>query len=186
MKTKLFLFMAFFALNRCGISPLTEEEAVPDFFNHPDATQVVDSQERFLRSGGNSIESARKHAEGILIESAKNAADSDTRGLFQTMATALGKATINTPPPGKDLKSCQQDSRVLAFVNLLQPGIINVCGRAASANESRLSQVLIHETAHVVGIHDECNATKVEVAVMRAANGRLPFRNGYMKKCGIK
>ncbi len=151
-----------------------------------DAAELVGTVGKIVSRGGGSIEKARKRAEAMLHSAAKKAADPETRGLFGAMETALGRAKIDVPPHGRELKACVQDPRTLAFVNMLDPGVIHVCGRASGADEKRLGQVLIHETAHVVGIEDECNATRVEVAVERGTGHRLPFRNGYMEKCGIR
>ena len=151
-----------------------------------DAGELVGTIERIVSRGGGSIEKARRKAEGILRSAAERAGDTQTREIFRTMETALGRAKIDMPPAGHELKACARDRRTLAFVNMLERGVIHVCGRAAGASENRLGQILIHETAHLVGIEDECSATRIEVAAQRGTGHRLSFRNGYMKGCGIR
>jgi hypothetical protein len=164
----------------CGGAPSS------DLLYSPGGTELIETNEHHITRSGASIDAARKHAESLLHSAAHKTKDPQSRELFSAMETALGRAKIDVPPPGRDLRACTQDPATLAFVNSLDRGIIHVCARAASASESRLGQVLIHETAHVVGINDECDATRVEVAVQRSSSGRLPFRNGYMERCGIR
>jgi len=47
------------------------------------------------------------------------------------------------------------------------------------------AQVLVHEMDHVVGYADECDATRLEVAAMKA-RGKDYFENGYVAGCGIR
>lgn len=156
-----------------------------DLHHAAGANDTVPTEEKVV-ARGSSLETARRHAQTLLHSAGKKASDPRAATLFGSMANALGRASLDVPPPGRDLKACVEDPRTLAYVNTLTPGVIHICARASRASAKRLGQVLIHETAHVVGVHDECAATRIEVAVQRAAGGRLSFKNGYMKGCGIE
>lgn len=156
-----------------------------DLVQSNDGMTIVKTEEK-IKSKPDSISTARREAEQLLHAAAQKTGNATERELFHKMQQSLKSAKINVPPAGHDLKTCVQESSVLAFVNLLSPNTIHICARAAGADTRHLSQVLVHETAHVVGVHDECDATRIEVAVVRASHARLPFRNGYMQRCGIK
>jgi hypothetical protein len=146
---------------------------------------LVATREEIRGRRGTSLESARASAEKYLHSALQKASDPRSQDLLAKMGNALRTARLDVPPDGHDLRTCIEESAVLAFVNLVSPHTIHICARARSASEKKLSQVLVHETAHVAGVHDECAATEIEVQVMRASGARLPFRNGYMKNCGI-
>lgn len=170
--------------------PIAETSA-SDFVQMEDADLEVDSADSLgfevQRAVGKSIiGAARSFAEDLLHRAAENVESTVTSQLFNTMQGALDHATIRVAKKGKSFKECVQDKAVLAFVMSNHPNTIHVCPRAAAADPKSLAQVLIHETAHVVGIHDECKATATEVTAMRGSGANLAFKNGYMKRCGIR
>lgn len=107
--------------------------------------------------------------------------------LFDSLAPFIWKADIKWPKNGYDFKGC--DENTLAFV-ILKGGkplqTIYLCANAIenySAGKS-MAQILIHETAHLAGFSDECDATTIEVGAMLFSGEGLAFRNAYMEKCG--
>jgi flagellar biosynthesis/type III secretory pathway protein FliH len=162
----------------------------PDFIQSPDAANLVEDpdQTRGLQFAikSSSMSSAKKKTVVLLKKAVERTSSESDRALLEKMRQVLENSNIAIPKEGHDHKACLGDSAVLAFVNQLIPNKIFVCKRAAAASENRLTQVLIHEAAHLAGVFDECDATKVEVAVVRSMQKRLSFKNGYMERCGIQ
>lgn len=181
------LFLIF--LFACG----REEAGVPrnisvgtDGVNVEGGDESMEALVKPVSSPAGAIALARGNARKLMQAASQRTSSGEASAIFRKMEAALGRAKIKTPKPGHDLKACIQDPMVLAFVMLKSPNTIHVCARALAADPKELAQVLTHETAHVVGVHDECGATQLEVAVMRLSGVDLSFRNGYMNRCGIR
>lgn len=182
----LFYSLLLFATVLCSCGRAPTSHFPKDLTQAPDANALI--------AVGGTVHEVRRQSKTnlvtktkALLQKAEEKTDSEAeRSLFKRMENALTQSSLEVPKSGYDHKACLEDFSVLAFVNMLVPNKIFICRRTASASESRLSQVLIHEAAHLVGVHDECDATRVEVAVMRAAKNRLPFKNGYMEDCGVR
>lgn len=89
-------------------------------------------------------------------------------------------------PWGQDFPHCKKKEGIRAFVTR-GSGIIRLCETLFKENwdKSSLAQILLHESAHVAGIHDECMATKYEVGSLKLAKKRISFENDYWKQCQI-
>jgi hypothetical protein len=85
-------------------------------------------------------------------------------------------ADANTP-----WRTCDQ-ANVLAFAAPTK--WVYVCPRGLQPAVN-LVQTLVHETAHVFGLKNECDATKIEVGMYRLANTPLAYTNGYMTDCNL-
>ena len=51
-------------------------------------------------------------------------------------------------------------------------------------SDNATAQALIHETAHIIGFANECDATSLAMSALRTA-GIEPYRNGYADSCGL-
>lgn len=178
-----FLFCTFILLG-CGKE---ETKAHSDFIPNPDAADHVPTEEpeemQITKTG---FEVAKQLAISLLNIAAEQSSPPESR-LFQSLSQALSTVHFDLPPPGQDLRQCVRDKAVLAFVMVADPKTIHVCARSLKGtNNKKLSQVLIHEASHTIGVHDECMATKIEISVMRVAAKGLAFRNGYMDRCGLR
>ncbi len=89
-------------------------------------------------------------------------------------------------PWGQDFPHCKKKEGVRAFVTR-GSGIIRLCDTLFTEDWDKhsLSQILLHEAAHVAGIHDECLATKYEVGALKLAKKKIAFENDYWKQCQI-
>lgn len=89
-------------------------------------------------------------------------------------------------PWGQDFPGCKKKVGVRAYVTR-NSGIIRLCATLFEENwdKQSLAQILLHESAHVAGIHDECLATKYEVGALKLAKRSISFKSDYWKKCGI-
>jgi len=141
----------------------------------------------FVIEGEASIRAGRAHAFRILSKAYYKTTSSKNRRIFKSVHTGLGRATIKFPRSGYDFKHCISNPRVLAFVMMNKRQNIHLCANTTNNTWSKfVGQVLIHETAHTMGISNECTATKIEVAAMRTSGEGIAFKNGYWAKCGIK
>ncbi len=181
MKLFLTLLLTLLLITHCGKKNTPPKS---DLFNDDNADETVESTEK-ITAKAEGVEIARQLAEKILEVAVENTKDPQTKTLFRMVEAALKAAKINAPARGKDLKGCQEDLSILAFVKVKSPKTIHLCSRAVKTNKKQLAQVLIHESAHVIGIHDECEATRVEVAAMRLSGATLAFENGYMEHCNL-
>lgn len=89
-------------------------------------------------------------------------------------------------PWGQDFPHCGKKEGIRAFV-VRDSGIIRLCATLFKENwdKKSLSQILLHESAHVAGIHDECLATKYEVGALKLAKKNIAFQSDYWKQCQI-
>ncbi|MFA6434341.1 MAG: hypothetical protein WCW52_06565 [Elusimicrobiales bacterium] len=81
-----------------------------------------------------------------------------------------------------DTHGCKKNELAYMYTNghtiYLCPELINADNRNVTA------QVLIHETAHIIGYLNECDATELAMTAMENA-GVTPWRDGYADKCGL-
>ncbi len=85
----------------------------------------------------------------------------------------------------QDGTPCNEKSMTAAFV--LHPNDqleIFVCELSDQFSQSFVAQVLVHEVVHLGGVLDECETTRFELEITRAA-GRIPFKNAYVSRCGL-
>ncbi len=184
-------FTAFLFLFGCGshssdTATSVQESAPSDLISTSNAADIVLADEPLEMIQLNILEKAKEVALSILGTAAEQSAP-PMDALFRSMIAALARVNFDTPPTGKDLRECKQNKAVLAFVMLQSPNTIHLCARSLrTTSAKKLAQVLIHETSHVVGVHDECQATQVEITAMRASKAGLAFKNGYMQRCGLR
>jgi hypothetical protein len=102
------------------------------------------------------------------------------------VARSLSSATIAMPEPGKTFQACKDIPGRLAYV-MTGGSTIYLCPRALDGtySDKGLGQILVHESAHVSGIYDECGATQIEVQTMYRTQAGLQFKNGYWDRCGL-
>lgn len=128
------------------------------------------------------IELARDYADGYLRAAYKEV-DSTYSKWFSASRYGLSNATIQFPKEGYDFAACTE--KTLGFVYLYDKSRIYLCGYALDNLRSQgLAQVLVHESAHLAGLRNECDATLIEITAMLFGRGSLVFRNGYVEKCG--
>ena len=81
-------------------------------------------------------------------------------------------------PRGQNYPHCDKKPGVRAFVTR-NSGIIRLCSTLFDEkwDRSSLVQILLHESAHVAEIHDECMATKYEVGALKLAKKSISFES---------
>ncbi len=89
-------------------------------------------------------------------------------------------------PRGQNYPHCEKKPGVRAFVTR-GSGIIRLCSTLFDEkwDRSSLAQILLHESAHVAEIHDECMATKYEIGALKLAKKSISFESDYWKTCKI-
>lgn len=136
------------------------------------------------------LEMARAGAMRILGAAAKN--DPKRMDLFSALAMKLARVNLNPPNLGYDYTSCKTES--LAYVDMYHDADnIFICARSVEdAREgmsqqliAKLSQTLIHETAHLIGNESECDASRVELQVMKSGGVPLQYLNNYLQVCKL-
>ncbi len=95
-------------------------------------------------------------------------------------------SNIQWLPRGQNYPHCEKKPGVRAYV-ARNSGIIRLCSTLFDEKWDRpsLAQILLHESAHVAGIHDECMATKYEVGALKLAKKSISFESDYWKTCKI-
>ena len=172
----------------CGVEDKSIE-VVPgtprDFVTDKTATERLKATDGKEDVDFSHLETARKLAIEIL-KLASSKSSGQAKEVFDSVAKALEHVHFDYPEPGHDLQQCARERDVLAFVITYDPSQIHFCRRALQPfGQKKLAQILIHETSHVIGVTDECEATRIEVAAMRATRG-LAFKNGYWDRCRIR
>jgi hypothetical protein len=122
-------------------------------------------------------EQARGLALDLLGRAAPDLAPPEAR-LARAAASALARARFLASSDRDSFRTCASGSYSL-FVTPREPGRIFVCddvrphARAGGAEAvAILAQGFVHESAHLVGVRDECAATRFELDVMDRTIGR--------------
>jgi hypothetical protein len=159
----------------CALLPLSAE-ALPGF--------------RALPAGGAeaaNVEQARVLALSLLRRARPALGPGDVR-LADAAARELAAARFLASTDQQSLRTCAAGAYSL-FVDPQSPRRIFICddvrpyARAGGAAAiAVLAQGFVHESAHLTGVHDECAATRFELAVMdrtigrRSAGSRISYR----------
>ena len=156
----------------------------PDVLDDPDA-----ANEKISHLGASIKLNREGINEGIkmtirVLYAARAKADSKWKGIFSGVQNSFLRSQIAWPKAGFDFNAC--DEGVLAFV-IRGDRTIHLCSALAYGFGSAdyFAQVFVHESSHINGYFNECDATRIEVNAMRLAGHDLAFKNGYMERCGI-
>lgn len=89
-------------------------------------------------------------------------------------------------PHGQNFPHCTSKPGIRAFVPK-GSGTIHLCATLFDEDwdQSSLAQILLHESAHVAGVHDECLTTKYEIGALKLAKKSISFKSNYWKSCHI-
>lgn len=99
---------------------------------------------------------------------------------FQKVQDGLKQSTLSWPRDGYDFTKCtntQEQGLTLAYVMDDRENKIYLCATLKHRTNPFIAQTLIHQTAHLLGYHDECDATMVEVGAMRWSHQGLVYRH---------
>ena len=99
-------------------------------------------------------------------------------GIYQDLAFQVSIAQIMWPAAGMTWKDC--GSNKLAFVYKENPdNTIWVCARGMKGNVWGRAQLLIHESAHLIGIWDECYADLWAISALGLYGIKNQIHTGY-------
>lgn len=98
---------------------------------------------------------------------------------LRRMGTALSNARLLKAPMGSDWEICQNTQGMAAFVNLNKLDNIYLCEIFYNQEVFARAQLLVHESAHLSGIKDECKADLWAVTVMTYSGIPNQVRSGY-------
>lgn len=108
----------------------------------------------------------------------ENSTDGHLVKSILSMKRILMTVNINIPNDGRNFAGCKENTLAFALDNS-----IYLCRLLLDDRFNYTEQVLIHEVAHLAEYPNECDATILEMYVMRmSANGYI-FKNGYMTEC---
>ncbi len=129
-----------------------------------------------------SVEAAIKDAVKTIDSALKR--NSPMQEVLLQMREAFGN--VQYLPRGQNYPHCEKKPGVRAFVTR-DSGIIRLCSTLFDEkwDRSSLAQILLHESAHVADIHDECMATKYEIGALKLAKKSISFESDYWKTCKI-
>jgi|GEM_PF-3792884 len=99
------------------------------------------------------------------------------------VASALGRARIRFMP--NTYKTCRPEARNTGFVKSTKGTTIYVCQGSENEPIGAKAQFLIHESSHLAGMKNECDATRMEIEAMTLGAGAPADRNGYADRCGL-
>ncbi|MBI5631562.1 MAG: hypothetical protein HY921_11845 [Elusimicrobia bacterium] len=177
------------AVPELGLPSKTQIKAV-DVYDDPlmavDDVQLT-SGPQAASVGQSTVDAGSSRAGRILRAAASSSrASYSSAQIFNNVYSSLYSTLISWPNPGYEFRGCKEGT--LAFV-LSGTNMIYLCSRSVYGSYSgshSLAQILIHESAHLTGYWNECDATVVEVAAMRFSGEGLAFQNGYMRQCGLE
>ncbi len=89
-------------------------------------------------------------------------------------------------PHGQNFPHCLKKPGIRAFVTN-GTSTIHLCATLFDEDwdQDSMAQILLHESAHVAGIHDECLTTKYEIGALKLAKKSISFKSDYWKTCHI-
>jgi hypothetical protein len=64
-------------------------------------------------------------------------------------------------------------------------GTIYLCERLHRKPVAYIAQVILHENIHSLDVHDECETTRLELAVMDDSGWGRAMENSYVHRCGL-
>lgn len=174
-------YFSVFALFLFSVSASAQVFLATDVIRDPQGANLITIEtpdSAFLEDRGTLVQQNREASRLILSQA------SQIDYFYSRILNALNHSQILYPQPGYDFQGCKND--ILAFVLTHQRYRIYVCAASFVRFPTYwMGQVFIHESAHVAGYGDECDATRIEVGAMRASGRDIFFRNGYMDRCGI-
>ncbi len=106
----------------------------------------------------------------------------DQKIKFQKILESLQNADLAIPPEGENFQNCYFG--VMAFT-VRYDSRIGICRISLETEKEHIAQNIIHEAAHLSGTWDECEATKLETAIMIAGNGKVDHNNDYVAGCSL-
>ena len=120
----------------------------------------------------------------ILKAAAKNSKGHKS-AIFSRMAQTLDRTALAMAPNGRNFSQCRPN--VLSFMAHGSPyRIIYVCQHLIAQPSIVISQTLIHETAHLIGYTNDCDATRLEIEAMVKSGEPQYYENLYVERCGLK
>ena len=184
------MVMAFFGLRSSSYA--TGPVVRSDVFTNPNSIdQVVHPMSRMnilfpedysIEARESLVAEGRTLAQQILGEAAPRVS---TRLLWNVLGSLNG-SKITYPKPGYDFRACEGGMLAFVYFHGNSPEHnIYLCSLVLNRGVTVVAQTLAHESGHVNGFRNECDATRIEVTAMRFSGRDLAFRNGYMSSCGI-
>ncbi|MBI3552584.1 MAG: hypothetical protein HY077_08690 [Elusimicrobia bacterium] len=152
----------------------------------PAPSMIEPTPVAFMTGGTpSSVESRILAADSILDAAESNSAPYWAMIMHNTHEALLG-ASIVIPDYDSDFAACTTGTVGFVYMGTSD---IYLCNDTVygpdSSNQNFVAQVLAHESAHVEGYDNECDASAVEMQAMNASGAGLAFRNWYMDQCGL-
>ena len=136
-----------------------------------------------VRMDSFNMEKARTIAQQIAYRAMLNS-HLENHEIIKKVYLKIGSVRFNTPDYGYDFTSCAP--MTLAYVEMYKdPNTINLCHLSLIGSIEKLAQTLIHESAHLIGLEDECDASRVELLLFRLSRSPLVYKNNYLNQCGL-
>ncbi|MCG2725079.1 MAG: hypothetical protein L6420_02270 [Elusimicrobia bacterium] len=174
----------------------------PDITDDPDAANEISVDPSYksvlpLKSGLGEVKKLLAQSEQEsreILAAASNGKPYKWQIIFGKVRSVLYGTVVLPPSPGFNFNHCVENPDSASFViPILSNRIIFICAKTVYYNEwdnettaKVLSQLIIHEGAHLTGYYNECDATRIEVNAMRWSGRGLAFINGYMDICDVK
>ena len=130
------------------------------------------------------ISLARQRAQNILVKASGKLHEKQEQSsakVYEETYLNLRSAQIAWPSGDQTFRGCKE--KTLAYAYIGGPKRIYLCRLSYEFNEKGLAQILVHESAHLQGYKDECDATFIEVGAVRWAGEDLAFKNAYWDSC---
>lgn len=126
------------------------------------------------------FEVARQNASANLLDFGFKIKDLNSEKAIQIfkMNMYLKRAQFFAAP----INTCKH-GRVAYTVPYQRSYAMLFCAPALNMTTEELTQVLIHESVHMTGITDECQATALELEVTQAQFQKIYYKSDYVKSC---
>lgn len=121
-------------------------------------------------------------ADSLLLKASQMSSLGYFKENYINMRKALSEATLRYPDEYSDFEKCTFGAQAFTPRNTKSIGI---CQLLLASEVQLIAQTLIHESAHLVGHFDECEATELELAAIKESSFKVPYDNDYVEPCGL-
>lgn len=130
------------------------------------------------------VEPALLEAFYVIRKATELTSSSELRAIGQQMLAKEPHVRAHLAPQGMDWAPCT-DEATGAFVRKKDRKDVFVCKRdLVWMNFRQLVQILVHEIVHLTGIHDECEASRIELKIIKTMFREEAYESKYAEECG--
>ena len=126
----------------------------------------------------------KNHTLEVIHRAVTGAQHPKLRRLFLRVYHGLKSSHILEASWGRNYRRCQVERGIVAYQkNEKQKSVIRLCSNFHSLSYLAQLQTLVHESIHTLGIYNECEVHRIELALLNMARLDRTLRTKYDRVC---